>query len=554
MKESGILAPVFSLPSPYGSGTFGEEAYKFIDRLAAAGQSYWQILPLGPTAAGDSPYQPDASFAYSKWFIDPELLRSKGLLSEAELKEGRQRYQSARQAGEASRFLRARTGGSEYKPAAEGQIDYPASRAAKRPLLLQAFRRFCPDAAYRKFLEENQDWLKDAALFSALSGLFGKDWTAWHASFRDREPKMLEKFASLVREKLDYYLWTQFEAASQWAEILKYAHSRGIRIIGDVPIYTAMNSADVWSHQEIFQLDAATKRPASVSGCPPDAFAREGQFWGNPLYDWEGHRKELEDWWTDRVRNEFSRCDVLRIDHFRGFESYFSIPASTGRPADGHWVKGPGAGFFETLEKRLTVDRAKSFIAEDLGFLTEEVFEMIRETGIPGMKVLQFGFDSGLTNPYLPRNYTSDNCLVYTGTHDNDTSRGWYESQNEGMREWIRRLICAELKREEVTESQIPEDLRIPEGKDSLDEAPEKLWIPAAEGFDPADALIRLAFGSRAHLAVIPLQDWLGLDGSARINTPSTPRGNWRWQLKPGQFTENLADHIRKITAAFGRK
>lgn len=542
MRKSGILLPIFALPSRHGIGGFTAEARTFVDRLAAAGQSCWQILPLGPVGRGNSPYQPVSCFAGETAYIDPEALRSKGLLSAADIAE----------LLPASLNLR------------EGErINYDVVLPAHKALLRRAFGAFRQrlftggeKEAYERFCEDNKEWIDDFSLYMSIRDAHcGADWPEWESPLRCRDEAALTQMKQALAADLEFWKWTQYEFFCEWEELAEYAHGRGIEIIGDVPIYAAYESADCWVHPELFQLDEE-RRPVNVSGAPPDAFTPEGQCWGNPLYDWEHHRSTGYRWWLARLRQNFHLFDVIRLDHMRGFESYYSIPADTQNPLDGHWEKGPDMDFFHQVEREFP---ASGFIAEDLGFLTEDVFRMIRQTGYPGMKILQFAFDSDESNLYLPDRYDTDHSVVYTGTHDNDTTLGWYRS----IADYKQRFVTWYLKktlgtltgfRGSEVSAGAPES---PGGDIPATGETAEIPLPDVEILDPADALsgmIELALSTRCETCILPMQDWLGLGSEARINLPGTPEGNWGWQMQAGAFDESLAKRIAILTGKYGRK
>ena len=497
-RGAGILLPVFSLPGRYGIGTFGKGAYEFVDFLSSAGVGYWQILPLGPTSYGDSPYQSFSTFAGNPYFIDPDELVSDGLLTEDETAD-------------------------HVVPDETAGIDYQRVYETRFILLRKAYDRFMADdnrdafsglrVRFSEFVEKNAFWLEDFALFmSCKTGNGGKSFLEWELPVRLREPEAMDKLRAEYADETEFQKFLQFLFDEQFSKLKKYANKAGISLIGDIPIYVAPDSSDVWADPELYQLGSDC-RPVAVAGCPPDAFSATGQLWGNPLYRWGEHKKTGYDWWLKRLAHAFSQCDVLRIDHFRGFESYYSIPAKNKTAEFGHWEKGPGLDFFETVKKKLG---DVPVIAEDLGFLTPEVVDLVRQTGYPGMKVLQFEFDSREDSDYLPHNYTK-RCVVYTGTHDNDTTNSWYET--------------------------IPENDR----KFAAD------YLDMKSGDDIAQELIRAAYASVSCLAVIPMQDWLGLKGDARINHPSTLGGNWCWRVDAGMLTDELAEKIKHMTSLYAR-
>ena len=489
-RSSGILMPISSLPSPHGIGTMGKAAYDFADFLAAAGQKYWQLLPLGPTSYGDSPYQSFSSFAGNPYFIDLDLLVKDKLLTRAEV--------NACDWGDDPRY-----------------VDYGKIYASRFTLLEKAKTRgFTRDReAVAAFERENERWLPNYALFMALKRHFSmKSWTEWDdEDIRCRtSSEVIERYRAELREDVELFTYIQFLFFRQWEALKAYIHSLGIRIIGDLPIYVAMDSADVWAEPEMFQLDEHNV-PTEVSGVPPDCFSEDGQLWGNPLYDWPRHEAEDFRWWKRRIKHATSIYDVVRIDHFRGFESYYSIPAGNKTAAGGHWEKGPDRAFIDAMHKALGEG---GIIAEDLGYLTPEVKAMLAASGYPGMKIMQFAFDSREPGNYLPYTYPR-NSVVYTGTHDNVTTEGWRQSASaEDVAYACRYLRCA------------PEDL--------------------------TEAMICACLSCVSDMAVIPLADWLHLDAEARINTPSTQGANWQWRLTQ-PLTPALSAHIAELTALYHR-
>lgn len=491
-RASGILLPIASLPSGYGIGTFSRCAYDFVDFLERAGQRYWQILPLGPTGYGDSPYQSFSTFAGNPYFIDLDQLAEEGLLSKEECE--------AIDAQEDGQY-----------------IDYQKLYETRFDILRKAYERssLTEKPEYQDFLEENKEWLEDYCLFMAVKDRFGgKSFAEWDEDIRLRRPEAMERFRELLAEEIDFYRFQQFYFQKQWYRLKKYANSHGVEIIGDIPIYVAFDSADTWSEPALFQFDE-NGTPSAIAGCPPDGFSATGQVWGNPLYDWEYHEKTGYAWWIKRMRRCFRLYDIVRVDHFRGFDEYFSIPYGQDTAQGGHWAKGPGIALFHALQKELGETR---IIAEDLGFLTDSVIRFVRDTGYPGMKVLEFAFDSREESNYLPYTYTQ-NCVAYTGTHDNQTVVGWFRSLPEGDYRMAVRYL--DLKREDENEIH---------------------W-----------KMIRTVLASVADTAIIPIQDYLGLDDAARINTPSKLGGNWIWRMKKNVLTEEIEKKIRELTELYGR-
>lgn len=493
-RASGILLPITSLPSRYGIGCFSKEAYEFVDMLKEAGQSYWQILPLGPTSYGDSPYQSFSTYAGNPYFIDLESLIEEGLLTKKEC--------------DACDFGRK----------AE-EVDYGKVYAHRMKLLRRAYTNshVAELEEFHRFQEENRDWLKDYAVFMAVKEFFGGvSWIEWPEDIRMRYGYALDYYRRELYFDIEFQEYVQYLFAKQWKKLKEYANERGIGIIGDIPIYVAFDSADSWSHPELFQFDEA-HLPSAVAGCPPDGFSATGQLWGNPLYRWDYHRDTGYEWWIRRIEACCRLYDVVRIDHFRGFDAYYSIPFGDETAENGHWEQGPGMEFFTRIRERLG---DLNIIAEDLGFMTDSVRELVRKSGYPNMKVLEFAFDSRDTTgaEYLPYHYDK-NCVVYTGTHDNETIVEWYET----IRPEDRALADAYLNLYGKKKSRIH-------------------W-----------EFIRLAMLSTADLCVIPMQDYLGLPGSARMNEPSTLGKNWKWRLVSGQIKKELTEQILRLTKLSGR-
>lgn len=492
MRRNGMLLPIASLPSPYGIGGFSKEAYEFIDLLEETGQKLWQILPLGPTSYGDSPYQSFSTFAGNPYFIDLDTLAEKGWLT--------------KEACEASDY------GDN-----ESYIDYGRIYNSRFVLLKQAFLNsdILSDEKFTEFCKDNQHWLPDYALYMALKNQNdGKSWIEWEEEIRLRKPEAVECYKKELEEECNFYEFLQYEFHEQWTKVKEYAHEKGIQIVGDVPIYVAFDSADTWANPELFQLDEKNL-PLGVAGCPPDAFSATGQLWGNPLYNWAYHKKTGYDWWLKRIAYCFDLYDIVRIDHFRGFDEYYSIPYGDETAVNGHWEKGPGMDLFDTVKEKLG---ELDIIAEDLGFLTESVFQLLKDSGYPGMKVLQFAFDPSEDSDYLTYKYQR-NCVVYTGTHDNDTTAGWFEKLSDGDKEVALRYMNSFYTPKE-----------------------EQHWD-----------LIALAMRSTADTCIIPVQDFLGLGSEARINMPSTLGDNWKWRMTKGAFSEELKEKIHRMTKLYGR-
>ena len=488
-RASGVLMPVFSLPSKYGIGCFSKEAYKFVDQLKKAGQSYWQILPLGPTGYGDSPYQSFSTYAGNPYFIDLKTLVKEGLLTKKECKEVRCKEQK--------------------------KIDYEKIYQNRFKILKKAYRRFQKNDKYEKFLEENAFWLEDYCMYMAIKDAHeGKSWSEWEELLKKREKTALEKVKEELEDEIGFYQFQQYEFDRQWKKLHTYAKEQGIQIIGDIPIYVAFDSADAWAAPELFQFDEENN-PIRVAGCPPDAFAKTGQLWGNPLYRWDVHKNTGFEWWIKRLAHCFNMYDVVRIDHFRGFDEYYAIPYGDETAENGEWMPGPGMDLFLKMKETLG---DLPIIAEDLGFLTDTVRQLLKDSGYPGMKVLEFAFVAGEDSDYLPHNYDK-NCVVYTGTHDNDTLQGWYQTLSEEDKE---------MTKEYLNNPYTPDE--------------EVHWD-----------FISLAMRSVADTCIIPVQDYLGLGNKARINMPSTLGGNWMWRMKKGAFTDELIKKIRKTTEVCAR-
>jgi len=492
MRASGMLLPIASLPSRYGIGAFSKSAYEFIDVLKAAGQKYWQILPLGPTGYGDSPYQSFSTFAGNPYFIDLDELVEEGMVTTEEC--------------ESYDF------GSDLR-----YIDYEKVYHSRFKLLKKAYEHsnIKKQKAFIEFQEKNAFWLKDYALYMAVKNHFGgASWSEWEKDIKLREPAALKRYQEELYTEIEFYEFIQYTFTKQWKSLKDYANKNDVHIIGDIPIYVAFDSADTWSLPELFRLDE-DKNPVAVAGCPPDGFSATGQLWGNPLYNWEYHKKTNFTWWIQRIAYCFELYDVLRVDHFRGFDEYYAIPFGNLTAEYGQWEKGPGYEFFQEVHNQLG---DVNIIAEDLGFLTDSVLELVKKTGYPGMKVLEFAFDSREESDYLPHNY-NENCLVYTGTHDNDTLHSWYETIALEDKE----LANAYLNNYHSELSEIHWDF------------------------------IRLAQQSVAKLCIIPVQDYLGLGQEARMNTPSTLGNNWKWRMYQGEITEDIILKIRTIEKIYGR-
>ena len=494
MRKSGMLLPISALPSEYGIGCFSKEAYAFIDTLKECGQSLWQILPLGPTGYGDSPYQSFSTFAGNPYFIDLDTLMHDGLLTKEECE----------------------TAVCENRDT----IDYERLFFTRFDILKIAYKRatqrgVTDTEAFHAFVEKHKSWLPEYCMYMAVKDQNGgASWSEWDEDIRLRKPDAVTRYAEELHDEIGFYQFLQYIFFAQWAALKQYANRQGIQIIGDIPIYVAFDSADTWGDTMQFQLDE-NNLPTAVAGCPPDGFSADGQLWGNPLYDWEYHKKSGYAWWIERIQHCMELYDIIRIDHFRGFDEYYAIPYGDTTAKNGEWRKGPGMDLFRTVAQKLG---QLPIIAEDLGFLTDTVKQLLKDTGYPGMKLLQFGFDSREESDYLPHNYTR-NCVVYTGTHDNNTIQGWYDELNEADRQMaLAYLNNAHTPREELH------------------------WD-----------YIALAMRSVADTCIIPVQDYLGLGSEARINTPSTLGGNWVFRMQENAFDEMLMQRIRRLTEICAR-
>lgn len=492
MRKSGILMHISSLPGGYGIGKMGKEAYGFVDFLERSKQSCWQILPLSPTSYGDSPYQSFSIHAGNPYFIDLEALEKEGLLKS-----------------------------EEYKTIDWGKdknsVDYGKIYENIFNVLKIAHKRFRKktEKDYSRFVVANRDWIFEYGLFMALKFAHGgKAWYEWEENLRMHRPKAVKQARKKYANDIDFWCFVQYKYFQQWKKLKKYANDKGIKIIGDIPIYCAYDSVEVWATPEYFYLDK-DKKPIEVAGCPPDVFSADGQLWGNPLYRWDHIAKNKFRWWVDRIRSAFELYDTVRIDHFRGFESYYCIPYGAENARKGQWRKGPDMKLFKEVGKQLG---ELDIIAEDLGFLTKKVVKMLESAGYPGMKVLEFAFDSDADNVYLPHNFKNSNSICYTGTHDNETVAGWVNSADEKTL-----AFC-------------------------------KDYLNVSEDSDIIWGMIRLAWASVSDTAVAQMQDFLELDSSARMNTPSTVGDNWKWRLvNMAVLDDNLAEKIAKLTVTYGR-
>lgn len=495
MRASGILFPIFSLPGKYGIGCFSKEAYNFIDFLAKSKQTYWQILPLGPTSYGDSPYQSFSTFATNPYFISLEGLIEEGLLTDKEC--------------EAIDF------GID-----SGRIDYDILYRNRYKILKQAYSRtdLSKDNNFAKFVDDNAYWIEDYALFMSVKNHFDDvSFQEWDEDIRMRYPEAIDRYKKELQNDIEFYKFLQYKFTQQWVNLKKYANDKGIKIIGDIPIYVSYDSSDVWAHPELFELDK-NKKMTSVAGCPPDGFSADGQLWGNPLYRWNYHMDTGYAWWKLRIAKCKELYDVIRIDHFRGFDEYYSIPADENTAKNGKWRCGPGIGLFNALREVL---HDTKIIAEDLGFVTDSVKKLVKDTGFPNMKVLEFAFDerdTGNSSDYLPHNYVK-NAVVYTGTHDNETIVGWLGEITESEYEMVKKYV--DYKGDSIIEL--------------------------------ADKMLRMAQSSVADTCIIPLQDYLYLDNEARINTPSTIGNNWVWRVDKKAISNELSERISEMTRLYGR-
>ena len=490
MRAAGVLMHLSSLPSPYGIGTMGKQAREFVDFLVKAGQKYWQLLPICPTSYGDSPYQSFSAYAGNPYFIDLDLLARDGLLQKHE-------YQDL-------------PWGSD--PA---QVDYGLLYQNRFRVLELACRRLLtqPPREYEDFCRENASWLEDYALFMALKDAGGgKPWTTWSPALKAREPQALKEAREKHAARVDFWKACQYLFFSQWKALKAYANERGILIIGDLPIYVSADSVDVWSDPGSFQLDE-NLQPTEVAGCPPDGFSATGQLWGNPLYDWDAMAKDGFTWWIQRIKTLCNTYDILRIDHFRGFAGYYAIPFGSTDACNGRWRTGPGIALFRAVEQALG---KLPIIAEDLGFLTPDVRQLLADSGFPGMKVLEFAFDSRDGGDYQPHTYPR-NCVVYTGTHDNEPLVGWFDTAPA----------------------------------DDVALAIEYLRLTREEGYHWG--MMSAAWSSVGEMALVQAQDLLGLGHSSRMNTPSTLGGNWCWRALPGAFDDALAARLHRQMELYGR-
>jgi len=487
---SGVLLHPTSLPSGSGIGDLGPAALSFVEYLAAARQTLWQVLPLGPTGYGDSPYSSPSAFAGNPLLVALDPLVEQGLLAESEI--------------------------SSLTDLPEDHVDFGQLAPLKRNALETAFARgrdrLQPEI--EAFKAQHAEWLDDFSLFAALKDEFEAAWTDWEPGLRARQPAALAAARERLTQRIDFHVFCQYLFFDQWSAVRRRAAELGIEIVGDIPVFVAHDSADVWAHQHLFKLDELGQ-PHVVAGVPPDYFSATGQLWGNPLYDWEAMAREEYRWWIARFRHLLEEVDIVRIDHFRGFEAAWEVPFGETTAVKGQWVHGPGEAVFAAIAEAIG-GGPPPVVAEDLGLITDEVRALLRATGFPGMKVLQFAFGGGADNPYLPHNYLDPNCLVYTGTHDNDTTRGWFSGLSDAERAHVCRYV-------------------------------------GTDGAHISQDLMRLALSSIARIAIVPLQDVLDLGSEARVNTPGAPEGNWTWRVQASQLTPERAKCLAELTTLYAR-
>lgn len=489
-RGAGILLSVTSLPSAYGIGTVGNEAFRFVDLLMELKQRYWQVLPLGPTSFGDSPYQSFSAFAGNPYLIDLEELMQEGLLKEEDVK-------------------------SYNWGSSDSEIDYSILFESRFQVLQKAHACFDEsESGYRKFTEMQKDWLDDYSFFMAMKTFSdNKPWYEWEEDVRNRKESAMQEYRSILRQQISFWKFCQYKFFVQWTKLKKYANDKGVMIIGDIPLYVAYDSADVWANREEFQLDK-NGMPTAVAGCPPDYFSEDGQKWGNPLYRWDYMEKNNFRWWRKRMKANAALYDAIRIDHFIGMVKYYSIPAKCATARIGKWVKGPGRKLMEAIDEAIGECR---IIAENLGASIPAVNKLLAKAGWPGMQVLLFGFDGNTDNPFLPHNYESSNTVVYTGTHDNDTVVGFYRDKTEYELAFLYAYLNISSKEE----------------------------IP--------DAMIRLAYSSTADVVILQMQDVMKLGNEARMNIPSTLGENWKWRVGSAGLDEKRRIWIRTMAAIYRR-
>ena len=486
-RAAGVFLHPTSLPSPFGIGDLGQDVIGWLDLLRRFDHTYWQVCPLSPTGFGDSPYQSLSSFAGNPLLISPARLVEDGLLTEADL--------------------------DDYPRLPEDRVDFGSVSDAKDRLFRTAYTRFEDSSAFKAFCRRERHWLEDYARFRVLKDLHGgRSWTAWADEYKLRRQKSLHQLSKTHGEALRYHKFLQFLFHRQWEAIRAHAHAAGIRILGDIPCYVSFDSADTWASRDLFEFDDQC-RPVRVAGVPPDYFSENGQLWGNPLYRWDAMETDGYAWWIARLKSTLDRLDLVRVDHFRGFESYWAVPAGSPTAVAGEWVKGPGIRFFEAVKRALGT---LPLIAEDLGLITDEVVALRDAVGLPGMKVLQFAFDGNPDNPYLPYNVLADS-VIYTGTHDNDTTVGWFTNAPEPDKQ----RVCDYL------------------GCDGAE-----FWAP----------FLRMAYAAPSRLAIVPLQDVLALGSDHRLNTPGTSEGNWQWRFRWSMIREDHFAMLQHFAAVYGRK
>lgn len=494
-RASGILMHITSLPQEEGIGTFGKRAYEFVDFLKAADQRYWQILPLGPVGYGNSPYQAFSAFAGNPYMIDLEKLVEEGLLAEDE------------------NIILDKIGNDTNK------VDFDKIIPLKLKKLYKAYSNSLENPKIVKeielFSDENKDWLEDYSLFMAIKEEYDNvSWVEWDKSIKCRDKSTLQRYKNKLQDKIAFWKFVQYEFFKQWYELKAYANELGIKIIGDIPIYVSSDSSDTWARPELFKLNEDYE-PITVAGCPPDAFTEDGQLWGNPIYDWEYLEKTHYRWWVERMKQNAKLYDMIRIDHFRGFESFWEVPFGEATARNGKWTKGPGIKLFDAINKELG---DVAIIAEDLGFITDEVIELREKTGYPGMKIMEFAFDPKGESEYLPHN-CDKKSVAYIGTHDNETIVGWMQD---------------------------------PINKKSLNFAKRYLRLTKKEGY--SWGFIRGLWASPSELAIAQMQDILGLDNSARMNIPSTVGDNWNWRMQKDAINDGIINKLKKLTKLYGRK
>jgi 4-alpha-glucanotransferase len=503
-RSSGLLLHLTSLPSSFGIGDFGQEAYRFVDQMRAAGQSIWQMLPLGPPGKGNSPYQVFSAFAGNPLLISPELLVEDGFLTESDIKPA-------------------------VSPSTRS-VDYNQVAKSKMPLLQKAFERYQSSSVtssakeLKRFARNNSAWLEDYALFMSLRRAFGADkpWTDWDHDIALRQPKALKRWRKKLANEYDFQVFVQYLFSKQWSRLRDYCRKQGVRLMGDIPIYVSHDSSDVWAHPDLFLLDKCG-RPTVVAGVPPDYFSETGQLWGNPIYNWKAMKKDNFAWWTERLRATFAQFDIVRLDHFRGFQAYWAVPASESTAVNGKWVEAPGSQVFRAARAKLGAFEA---VAENLGVITPEVEALRKEFHFPGMAVLQFAFGTdSLANSFLPHNYERE-LFAYTGTHDNDTVVGWWTSTGGDS---------TRSDEDIAKEKALATRYLAPNGE-------EINWV-----------LIRWLLSSVAQAAIMTMQDVLGLGEGCRMNTPGTTEGNWKWRMRPKEFTKQMQSKLYDMASVYGR-